>query len=363
MPDRNRPPATSPPGDQVRRRLTLQDIADAAGVSPGLVSMVLRGQSGPSVATAAKVTEVAERLGYRPNRAASQLASRRTRLLGVTSTPGNPYHGELVEEILSHTHDLGYEVLLSPVTRTHEELGAIQTLVDSRCEVIILLNTTLEPASLEKALDGLPAVVVGPTVDLPTVDVVRTDDSAAITMLVDHLVEFGHTRIAHVDGGDLYLPQARREAYQAAMLRHRLTPLVVPGGETENRGAEAADELLRAGVSTAVVAYNDLCAIGIMDRLQTLGMRIPGDISVTGFDNNRIARLHGIALTTIDPLKLEQARRAVDCAIERVDQGRTERVIHEFPPHLIVRATTAQPPDRTSRRIAVARRAIDTARG
>ena len=360
MPDRNLPPAMGAPDDRVRRRLTLQDIADAAGVSPGLVSMILRGQSGPSAATAAKVTEVAERLGYRPNRTASQLASRRTQLLGVTSTPGNPYHGELVEEILSRTNDRGYEVLLSPVTRTHEEVGAIQTLVDSRCEVIILLNTTLEPGRLEKALDGLPAVVVGPSVDLPTVDVVRTDDSAAVTMLVEHLLELGHTRIAHVDGGDLYLPRTRREAYEAAMVRHRLSPLVVSGGETEDRGAEAADEILGTSDSTAIIAYNDLCAIGIMDSLQKRGVRIPEDISITGFDNNRIARLHGIALTTIDPLKLEQARRAVDCAIERVDQGRTQRVIHEFPPHLIVRATTAEPRARASRRVMAARRAIGT---
>ncbi len=360
MPNRNQPPHRGAHDNGGRRRLTLQDIADAAGVSPGLVSMVLRGRSGPSAATAAKVTEVAERLGYRPNRTASQLASRRTRLLGVTSTPGNPYHGELVEEILSHTHDRGYEVLLAPVTRTHEEVGAIQTLVDSRCEVIILLNTTLEPATLEKALDGLPAIVVGPSVDLPTIDVVRTNDTAAVTMLVDHLVEIGHIRIAHVDGGDLYLPRARREAYEAAMHRHRLIPLVVSGGETENRGAEAADELLRASDSTAITAYNDLCAIGIMDRLQTRGLHIPEDISVTGFDNDRISRLHGIALTTIDTGKLEQARRAVDCAIERVDQGRTQRVIHEFPPRLIVRATTAPPPSRTSRRVTAARRAIAT---
>jgi DNA-binding LacI/PurR family transcriptional regulator len=245
------------------------------------------------------------------------------------------------------------------VTRTHEEVGAIQTLVDSRCEVIILLNTTLEPAMLEKALDGLPAVMVGPSMDLPTIDVVRTDDTVAVTMLVDHLVEFGHTRIAHVSGGDLYLPRARRQAYQAAMLKHRITPLVVSGGETETRGAEAADELLRAGDITAITAYNDLCAIGIMDRLQTRGVRIPDDISVTGFDNDRISHLHGIALTTIDTCKLEQARRAVDCAIERVEQGRTHRVIHEFPPSLIARATTAQPPTRTSRRVTAARRAIE----
>jgi DNA-binding LacI/PurR family transcriptional regulator len=100
-----------------------------------------------------------------------------------------------------------------------------------------------------------------------------------------------------------------------------------------------------------------MCAIGVLDRLQKRGMRVPEDVSVTGFDDDRIADLHGLSLTTVNPLKLEQARRAVDCAIERVDDGRTERAIHEFTPSLVVRRTTAPAPARTSRRTTAARRA------
>ncbi|WP_088312429.1 LacI family DNA-binding transcriptional regulator [Kineosporia sp. R_H_3] len=341
---------------QGRRRLTLQDIADAAGVSPGLVSMVLRGRPGPNADTAARVTEVAQRLGYRANRTASQLASRRTRLLGVTMTPGNPYHGELVEEILQRTHERGYEVLLSPVTRTHEELSSIQTLVDSRCEVVVLLNSTLTTQQLTTALDGVPAVCVGRPLDVPDVDVVRTDDITAMGLLVDHLVGLGHTSIAHVDGGGDYLPEVRRLGYEEAMHRHGLTPLVLPGGETEQHGAEAAADLLRHDV-TAAVTYNDLCAVGLMDRLQKLGVRIPDDLSVTGFDDDRLSGLHGIDLTTIDPSKLEQARLAVDWAVQRIEEERSERAVHDFPPRLVVRGSSGPVPQRRSRRMAAARAA------
>ncbi|MFZ0161090.1 MAG: LacI family DNA-binding transcriptional regulator [Kineosporiaceae bacterium] len=337
------PRGSEPASPRERRRLTLQDIADAAGVSTGLVSLVLRGRSGPSAATAARVTEVADRLGYRANRTASQLASRRTQLLGVTMTPGNPYHGELVEEILTRTRERHFEVLLAPVTRSHEELGSIQSLVDSRCEVILLLNSTLTPDDLDKALDGLPAVCVGRDVDLPDVDVVTSGDAPAMRLLVDHLVSLGHTRIAHVDGGGPYLPQERREGFEAAMSAHGLRPLVIPGGETEEGGAEAADELLRHEGVTAAVAYNDLAAIGLMDRLYSRGVQVPDDISVTGFDDDRIAGLHGINLTTIDPSKLEQARRAVDWALERVEGGRTDRLTYAFTPRLVVRGSTAAP--------------------
>lgn len=342
---------------QGRRRLTLQDIADAAGVSPGLVSMVLRGRPGPNADTAARVTEVAQRLGYRANRTASQLASRRTRLLGVTMTPGNPYHGELVEEILQRTHERGYEVLLAPVTRTHEELASIQTLVDSRCEVVVLLNSTLTTDELKTALDGVPAVCVGRPLDLPNVDVVRTDDLEAMGILVDHLVALGHERIAHVDGGGEYLPAVRRQGYEDAMRRHGLEPVVVPGGETEQHGADAAADLVEHDV-TAAVTYNDLCAIGLMDRLQRLGVRIPEDLSVTGFDDDRIAGLHGIDLTTIDPSKLEQARQAVDWALERIEDARSGRHVHAIPPRLVPRGTTATAPARRSRRMDAAARAL-----
>src|SRR5262245_28555814 len=161
MPQEVPPPRRPASAGSSLRRPTLQDIADEAGVSPGLVSIVVRGRPGPSAATAAKVLEVAERMGYRVNRTASQLASRRTRLLGVTMTPENPYHGELIEEIQALADARGYQVVLAAVTRTHDERRSIETLVDSGCEALVLLGPILPPEVLEKALDLVPTVVVG----------------------------------------------------------------------------------------------------------------------------------------------------------------------------------------------------------
>ncbi len=328
-------------GRAPRRRLTLQDIADEAGVSTGLVSMVLRGRAGPSPTTAARILQVAERLGYRANRTASQLASRRTRLLGVTMTPTNPYHGEIVEELEARAHERGYDLLLGAVTRTRGERRTIEMLVDSNCEALILLGAALPEPQLERAVDGTPTVSVGRPLDVPGVDVVRTADVQAMDLLVDHLVRLGHTRIAHMDGGDWDLPAERRHGYVQAMQARGLAPLVIAGGETEQSGAESGGELLRHPEVTAVAAYNDMSAIGLVDHLLRQGIRIPEDMSVTGFDDDRLADLAQIGLTSINPAKLDQARMAVELAVERIDSPRSQGIVHVSPATLTVRRSTA----------------------
>jgi DNA-binding LacI/PurR family transcriptional regulator len=344
-----RPAAPGGGSTHARRRPTLQDIATEVGVSAALVSLILRGAPGPSAATAARVQEVADRLGYRANRSASQLARRRTNSLGVTITPGNPYHGQLVEEIQAAADSQGYEVLIGAVTRTHNERRAIETLVDFRCEALILLGPVLPPTDLEEAIGGLPAVCVGRPLDLAHVDVVRAADIEAMAMLVDHLVSYGHTRIAHVDGGPRYLPAERRHGYEDAMRAHGLKPLVIPGGETEEAGIAAARQLARHRTITAVVAYNDLCALGVMDGLHSSGVRVPEDISVTGFDDDRLARFGRISLTTIQPQTTEQAQLAVRAALDRLDGGRTERIEHVVTPRLMGRGSTGPvPPAKTT---------------
>jgi DNA-binding LacI/PurR family transcriptional regulator len=345
------PVSPQPPGasGSARRRPTLQDIADEAGVSAALVSLVLRGRPGPSSATAARVSEVAERLGYRANRTASQLASRRTRLLGVTMTPENPYHAELIEEIQATAGAHGYDVLLAAVTRTHGERHSIETLVDSTCEALVLLGPVLPPEVLVQAADQIPTVCVGRPLDAPDIDVVRADDAEAMEILVDHLTSLGHTAIAHVDGGDLDLPAERVRGYLLAMRARGLPSLVLPGGQTRETGARAVRELRGHPGVTAVVAYNDQCAIGLLDQLHRDGITVPRDLSVTGFDDDPVASLARIDLTTINPSPLVQARLAVETAIERAEGIRTERTVRIVGGHLTVRGSTGPPRTGTGR--------------
>lgn len=333
--------ASGTPGG--RRRVTLSDVAREAGVSSGLVSMVLSGRPGPSPTTAARINEVAQRMGYRPDRAASLLARRNTGQLGVTLTPSNPYHGAVVEEILAYAHDCGYEVVLSPVSPRHDDREAVEALVNSRCEALILLNPQLSNSEVPGLVAGVPTVCFGRPLQTSHVDVVRMDDEHALELLVDHLYGLGHRAIAHVDGGEQVLAKVRTDGYLAAMARRRLKPLVLPGGETAEQGAAAVAPFTGDLPFTAVTAFNDLAAMGVMDQLSRNGFDVPRDVSVTGFDDDWLAGMSAIDLTTIDPHPLEQARQAVDLALERVRGERTRKVTRVIESTIVVRGSTGVP--------------------
>jgi DNA-binding LacI/PurR family transcriptional regulator len=335
---------SSEPRDGTHRRPTIRDIATEAGVSKGLVSLILNGNPGPSADTTARVLAIAERLGYRTNRTASLLARRRSRMLGVTVTLSNPFHAELVEEIQRVADMRGYEVGLGAMTPSHHERQAIETLLDFRCEALFLLGSVLPVKELATLTAGVPVVSIGRPMDLPGFDVVRTADHDGMGLLVDHLVGLGHLHIAHVDGGNGSVAGVRRAGYRAAMRRHGLEPLVVRGGETERDGIRGAESLDLSGGVTAIAAYNDRCAVGVLEHLDRARVNVPKQMSVTGYDDSLLAQLHRMNLTTISQSPKEQARLAVAAAIERLDGSRTENQDIVLEPRLVVRRSTAKGP-------------------
>jgi DNA-binding LacI/PurR family transcriptional regulator len=322
----------------------LQDVAADVGLSPATVSLVLRGAPGPSAATRQRVLDAAQRLGYRPDRAASLLALRRSRLIGVLLDVRSDYHGELVE----HAHDAaerhGYDLLLSTVTRTRGEARAVETLLDSRCEALVLLGPESPAAWLLELDRRLPVVVVGRPVRGGGVDVVRADDARGAALAVDHLAGLGHRSIAYVDGGRGSIAAGRRRGYERATRAHGLTPCVIPGDHTEESGSRAARRLLAAdSPPTAVATFNDRVAVGLLDALARAGVAVPGSLSVVGYDDSPLARLAHVDLTTVSQDSPELVRQAVAALVERLDGGRTGAREVVVPPHLVVRSTTAAP--------------------
>jgi DNA-binding LacI/PurR family transcriptional regulator len=305
---------------------------------------VLRGVPGPSAATRERVLAAAARLGYRPDRAASVLASRHSRLIGVVMDISNTFHAQLVEDVHEAAERHGYDLLLSTVTRSRNETRAVETLLDSRCEALALLGSELPAEQLTALGRQLPVVVVGRPIPPDGVDVVRAADDEGVARAVDHLVGLGHRDIAHVDGGTMPGATERRRGYRTAMRRHGLDNhiRILRGDYTEESGATAARELLGDQLPTAVFAGNDRCAHGLLDTLSRAGRDVPGDVSIVGYDDSPIASLSFIDLTTIRQDAARMAELAVQAAAERLDEERTTPRDVVLEPTLVVRGTTAR---------------------
>ena len=288
----------------------------------------------------------AAELGYQADRTASLLASRRSRLLGVMVDIHSPFHAELVEYLHTAAEEVGYDLVLSTQTRSRDEHTAVETLLAFRSEALILLGPAA-PGDTLAALDRkAPVISVGRRITDVGLDVVRSADDDGVGQIVDHLVGLGHREIVYVDGGKGVIATDRRRGYRTAMRRHGLDGQirVVRGDHTEAAGERAARQLLDSpGLPTAVVAYNDQCAIGVLAALTRAGVSVPGDVSVAGYDDDTLSRLSCFNLTTVSQSAREQARHAVAAAVERLDQGRTELREVVLAPHLVVRGTTAEP--------------------
>lgn len=323
------------------QRPRLEDVAARVGVSTASVSLVLRGAPGPSAETRRRVLEAAAEMGYRADRTASLLARRRRHLLGVMLDVRSPFHAELVEEIQVEADRVGYEVVLATLTRSHDEERALSSLLDFRCEAVLLLGPDTSDDALGKLAAQVPVVAIGREVKAETVDVVRPADDIGVGEALDHLIGLGHRRIAFVDGGPGAVSVARSRGYREAMRRAALEPVVIPGDHTEEGGILAGRGLAMAGDRpTAVVASNDRCAVGVLDTFLRAGLDVPSDISVVGYDDSILARLAHIDLTTVNQDAPAQARHAVAAAVSRLDEDRTERLEIVLRPRLVVRGST-----------------------
>ena len=181
------------------RRVTLEDVAKRADVSRALVSIVMRDATGASAATRARVWAAARELGYRPDVRARSLASQKSRMIGVMfGVDIGVFQFDLLEGLYAAAEEHGHSLVLTPLTRGRDEHAAAQSLDDFRFDALIMLGPT---TGMPLLAGRVPLVVVGWHVDHPAVDVVRTSDEHGMSLAVDHLVELGHRRIAHLDGG------------------------------------------------------------------------------------------------------------------------------------------------------------------
>lgn len=330
-----------------QRRPTLMDVARAAGVSRALVSIVMRGAVGASEPTRQKVLGAARELGYRPDSRARLLRSSRTKLLGLSFSSSQPFHAEIVDAAYAEAYARGYEIALSAVANGRSETRAIEALLDVGSEALILIAPTLSNQELTEYARQVPVVSLLRDDVGELVDSVSSDDHAGIRIAIDHLTGLGHRRIVHVDGATAISADQRRAAYRAEMLRHGLDPVTVPGGPNEEDGLRAGQSL-QTDMPSAVIAFNDRSALGVMESLRAAGMQVPSDVSVLGYDDSQFARLSYVQLSSVSQDAPLLAAAAVDRAVGRIEASQAPAHIVRTP-HLVLRKTTAPPSPPRSR--------------
>ncbi|MDO5535621.1 MAG: LacI family DNA-binding transcriptional regulator, partial [Propionibacteriaceae bacterium] len=310
----------------MNRRVTIVDVARAAGVSTSTASVALRGEKGVSEATRERIVAQAAAMGYRVDDRARLLREHRSRAVGVTFRPDQAFHTGILAALYDAAAARGVDLVLSAVTPNRDTDAAVEALLRDRCSALLLVSPEIEPGSVERWARTVPVVTLGSPLRVAGVDSVLTDEGAGLDLAVGHLADLGHRHIVHLDGGSGVMAQARAEGFHTAMTARGLTPRVLPGGLTEEAGIAAAEALFptsvpepagvdadaeagRIATPTAVVTYNDMAAIGLLLTLRARAVAVPDEVSIVGYDDTSAAALSTIGLTTVsqDPAALAGA--------------------------------------------------------
>ncbi len=329
------------------RRPTIRTVADRAGVSKSLVSLVIRNSPNVSPERRAAVQAAMDELGYRPNASARALAEERTRLIAVlVNDLRNPWYIQALEGIntLLHRRDLRMMIGDQRLDLLGDEV-LTAAFLEMNVDGLIITGSMVQSERLIHTATHLPTVVVGSrSLTLPRVDVVVNDDELGARLAVNHLVGHGHRRVAFLNAPTA-VGNFREQGYHDAMSAHGLEALVDMDDPSEDGGYRAAVRLLTAGPRpTGIFAYNDLMALGALSAAEQLGLDVPGDLSIVGYDDTTIGQLKAISLTSVDNASYRIGYRAADLLVDRIAApGRPPQTLL-MEPQLIVRRTTGPAP-------------------
>lgn len=332
-----------------RRRATIHDVARESGVALSTVSNALSGKGYVREETRRAVRDAADRLGYRASAVARALRTQRTCALGVLMADvANPSSPDFVRGIEDVALREGSTLLLCNTDGSEEkQLSQMRSLLDRRVDGMVLLSQHCASAPVRALLDtGIPFVLVQRRSAEYRDNYVGADNETSIVAAVDHLVSLGHRRIAFVRGPANSSAVAERlAAFLGALAASGIRPrpeLVYDADYGTDAGYAAASALLSSRQPpTAILASNDMNALGVLDAAAERGIDVPGQLSVVGYDDIALARLARIDLTTIRLPKREMGAAAAELLMEQVHSETTLKsrsVV--FPTRLVIRGTT-----------------------
>jgi LacI family transcriptional regulator len=338
-------------------RPTIADVARAAGVSKATVSRVLNNTS-PYIKseTRKRVMQAVDDLQYRPNSIARSMTIKRTSTVGLlVSDVGNPFYADTVNGVEDQAFESDYDVYICNV-RYDLERGTrfIRSLVDKGVDGIVFMSTLLHESWVEEAdRHDIPVVVVDSPFRKPgmVTGMVDVDFRSGIAEMVDHFWAMGHRhdRYAHISGPLNVRTAAKRWRAFADSLAEKGVDegdiLLLEGNLMMESGRDALAVIMESSPRpTAVFAANDLTAMGLYTEAIRMGVRIPEDLSLCGLDDIWLAQEIGLTTVSLEPYSLGQ--QAMAMLLQHLnEESSLQNRIEQFASHLIVRDSTAPPPD------------------
>jgi LacI family transcriptional regulator len=334
------------------QRVNIHDVARTAGVSAATVSKVINRRYGVALATSERVQRVIDELGYESSLVARSLRSHRTNVIGILVAEFEPFSTEILKGVSRAIGGTGYELL------AYSGGGRAGTLVGwerrylSRLSGTLIDGAILVTPTVVDSGGSVPVVAIDPHAgpsDLPTVD---ADNFTGAVIATEHLLGLGHRRIGFLGGRpDLESSRLREEGYRTALAAAGLTVdpelMRVGGYRRETTQGPARELLLLPERPTAIFGANDLSAIATMEVARELGLMIPDDLSVIGFDNVPESAMTTPQLTTISQPIQQMGSEAIGLLIHLMDgevDGKDPRSTHvRLPTELVERGSTRPP--------------------
>jgi LacI family transcriptional regulator len=335
------------------RRATIREIADLAGVSIATVSRVVNGSGYVSAKTRSAVEAVIREHRYTANRSARGLSAGRTGLVGVTLPRIHPaYFSVIIAGVAEALYEQDMRIVLAPTLHEHDrEVGLLERLVHGTTDGGLLILPEESGSELHTLMTyGYRFVVVDPRTRIDDhVPTVSAANSSGADQATRHLLDLGHRRIGAVTGpAGMLATDERLRGYHAALAAAGVLPdpgLVVESNWEVDGGREAGNALLAlSDPPTAIFAFNDPLAIGVMQAVYAHDLRVPHDVSIVGFDDTNEAVLVAPLLTTVRQPLAEMGRMGVSLLMRLLENRSFEALHIELATQLVVRDSTGPAP-------------------
>lgn len=330
-------------------RPTMKDIAKATGFSLSTVSRALSDKPDVAPQTHERIRDAARQMGYRPNKLARSLRLSTTKTIGVIiSDISNPYFGALVKGIEREARRAGHSVILFDTNEDYSrEEEAVAVMLEEQVAGVILTPTQRKPGTVERLLEArVPLVLASRRFSGIKTNYVVTDDVHGGLLATEHLIALGHKRIGMING-PMHISSAaeRFEGYRQTLESHGLSvedSYVTTGSVSIDDGFAAARILLdRKPFPTAIFAFSDFVAFGVMKAIRERGLRVPEDISVVGYDDNQFASCLETPLTTVRVPKEQLGMEAAQVLQRQIEGSQPLRQV-ELLVDLVKRESTSQ---------------------